>query len=215
MIPLLCDLEGDTVLVFGGGTVGARRARRLAREARVVVLSPSFADESFGGARLVRAAPGPSDAGPWIDRVGPAMVVAAADDADLNAAVAAAARERGVTYNRADTGGAAEGEVVIPAIAREDPVVVGVGTGGASPAVSRWLRREIEPLVEEAGAVARVAADVGEELRDRGVTGADRRDALRAVVEDEAVRRAATAEPRRARERAWSVATAALGDGER
>ena len=39
MIPLVHDVGGETVLVFGGGTVGARKARRFAREARVVARS--------------------------------------------------------------------------------------------------------------------------------------------------------------------------------
>jgi hypothetical protein len=41
MIPLLHDFTGATVLVFGGGTVGARKARRFASEADVVVVSGS------------------------------------------------------------------------------------------------------------------------------------------------------------------------------
>ncbi|MFC6768071.1 NAD(P)-dependent oxidoreductase, partial [Natrinema soli] len=39
MIPLLHDFTNATVLVFGGGHVGARKARRFAREARVLVVS--------------------------------------------------------------------------------------------------------------------------------------------------------------------------------
>jgi precorrin-2 dehydrogenase/sirohydrochlorin ferrochelatase len=38
MIPLLHDFSGETVLVFGGGRVGARKARRFAREAKVLEL---------------------------------------------------------------------------------------------------------------------------------------------------------------------------------
>ncbi len=40
MIPLLHDFADATVLIFGGGPVGARKARRFAREATVVVVSP-------------------------------------------------------------------------------------------------------------------------------------------------------------------------------
>ena len=42
MTPLFHDLRGETVLVFGGGSVGARKARRFATESRVVVVSPRF-----------------------------------------------------------------------------------------------------------------------------------------------------------------------------
>ncbi|MFC6772099.1 NAD(P)-dependent oxidoreductase, partial [Halorubrum pallidum] len=37
MIPLYHDFTGETVLVIGGGGVGARKASRFADEARVVV----------------------------------------------------------------------------------------------------------------------------------------------------------------------------------
>ena len=44
MIPLVHDFTGRTVLVLGGGAVGARKAQRFATEAHVVVVSPAFAD---------------------------------------------------------------------------------------------------------------------------------------------------------------------------
>ncbi|MDR9382052.1 MAG: NAD(P)-dependent oxidoreductase, partial [Natronomonas sp.] len=48
MIPLYHDFTDETVLVFGGGPVGARKARRFAREAAVVVVSPEFAADDYG-----------------------------------------------------------------------------------------------------------------------------------------------------------------------
>ncbi len=49
MIPLYHDFSDETVLIFGGGPVGARKARRFAAEARVVVVSPEFGNRDFGG----------------------------------------------------------------------------------------------------------------------------------------------------------------------
>lgn len=102
MIPLYHDFTGETVLVFGGGPIGARKARRFAEEARVVVVSPAFDADDFGGAALVRARPAPEDVEEWFDRTTPALAVAATDDDRVNDAVAAAARARGVLVNRAD-----------------------------------------------------------------------------------------------------------------
>ena len=144
MIPLLHDFEGQTVLVVGGGRVGARKARRFAREADVVVLSPDFADADFGGAERVRASPDPGAVGEWVDRTDPALVVAATDDEAVNDAVAAAARERNSLVNRADQAGERDpGSVVVPATVRDAAVVVAVATGGRSPALSRALRERI------------------------------------------------------------------------
>ena len=150
MIPLLHDFEGETVLVVGGGPVGARKARSFAREARTVVASPAFADRDFGDAELVRAAPAPGEVADWVDRLGPALVVAATDDDAVNEAAERAAREAGALVNRADrSGGRDAGSVVVPATVRDAPVVAAVATGGAAPALSKELRRRIEAEIPD------------------------------------------------------------------
>ncbi|ADJ14614.1 precorrin-2 dehydrogenase/sirohydrochlorin ferrochelatase family protein [Halalkalicoccus jeotgali] len=185
MIPLLHDFEGQTVLIFGGGSVGARKARRFSREARVVVVSPAFSG-AFDGSELVRAAPTPADVPEWFERADPALVVAATDDEELNEAVEREARERGVLVNRADTHGSREpGSVVVPATVREGGVVVSISTGGRSPALSRELRKRIEPELAGAGEMAELTAELREELAD--LSPERRREALRAVVSSSAV----------------------------
>jgi precorrin-2 dehydrogenase/sirohydrochlorin ferrochelatase len=192
VIPLVHDFEGETVLVFGGGSVGARKARRFAREARTVVLSPQFAEVDFGDAHLVRAAPDADGVAAWMAAADPALAVAATDDAALNAAIERVARERGVLVNRADRSGDRDaGGVVVPATLRDGPVGVAVTTSGTSPAVSRHLRDELDPVVAGAGLVARVVADLRTELRERPLTGAERRETVRAVAASPAVWEAA------------------------
>jgi len=143
MIPLAHDFTDETVLVFGGGSVGARKARHFAVEADVVVVSPAFADADFGDAELVRAAPESGEIAAWVERVDPVLVVAATDDVAINEAAAAAARERGALCNRADRSAAASvgdsedaetaGEGVVTA--SEGVETVGAGEGEvASPA---------------------------------------------------------------------------------
>ncbi|MFB6135481.1 MAG: bifunctional precorrin-2 dehydrogenase/sirohydrochlorin ferrochelatase [Halobacteriaceae archaeon] len=201
MIPLLHDFAGTTVLVVGGGRVGARKARRFAREARVVVVSPEFADADFGGAELVRAELAPETAADWLERVDPSLVVAATDDGDLNAAVCEAAREAGALRNRTDAHGERDpGSVVVPATARDGDVTVAVATGGKSPALSRRLRRRFEDELEGAGAMADLTADLRERLQREGVAPAERRAAVRAVVQSSRVwkgLRTGTPNPRR------------------
>jgi precorrin-2 dehydrogenase/sirohydrochlorin ferrochelatase len=173
VIPLVHDFEGEVVLIFGGGPVGARKARRFAEEARVVVVSPAFADEGFGESEFVRAAPDPDDVAAWIEAADPALVVAATDDDALNAAVGRAAGEAGVLVNRADRSGDRDrGSVVVPATVDDGPVGVAVTTGGTSPAVSRHLRRELEETVAGAGTVARVVGNLREALKTRSIAEA-------------------------------------------
>jgi precorrin-2 dehydrogenase/sirohydrochlorin ferrochelatase len=189
MIPLFHDFAGERVLVFGGGGVGARKARRFAREAEVLVVGPEFGDREFGGATLLRGAPDPGEVGEWIDRIDPALVVAATDDGPVNAAVEAAARERGILVNRADRSGERDpGSVVVPATARDDPVVVAIATGGRAPVLSGFLREDVETLIEDTGALAELLGELRDELDEHGVGTRHRRQALRSVVESEAVR---------------------------
>ncbi|MFC4357311.1 bifunctional precorrin-2 dehydrogenase/sirohydrochlorin ferrochelatase [Halobium salinum] len=201
MIPLFHDFAGETVLVVGGGSVGARKARRFAREARVVVVSPAFDArfddaESWGddvegegaGVDLVRAAPTPDSVGEWVRRAEPVLVVAATDDGELNAAVERAAREAGALVNRTDqSGGREAGSVVVPATVRDDPVTVAISTGGGSPALSKHLRERLEDELAGAGAMATLSAEVRADLKARGIAPERRRTAVRAVVRSDTV----------------------------
>ncbi|MFC7154056.1 bifunctional precorrin-2 dehydrogenase/sirohydrochlorin ferrochelatase [Halomarina halobia] len=206
MIPLLHDFTGRRVLVFGGGSVGARRARTFAREAEVIVVSPVFVGDgdgdgdgdgqgergegegdAYGGAELIRAAPAPEDVPAWFDRASPALVVAATDDPSLNGALAAEARDRGVLVNRADHAGRRDpGDVAVPATVRDGPVVVAVSTGGRSPALSRVLRERIGREIDGAGELARITGNLRERLRD-DYPPDERRAAVRAVVRSDRV----------------------------
>lgn len=212
MIPLLHDFTGARVLVFGGGSVGARRSRTFAREADVIVISPTFADESFGTAERIRAAPAPDDVDGWVDRIEPQLVVVATDDEELNSAIAAAARDQGVLVNRADRSGERDvGSVAVPAMVRSDPVVVGITTG--SPALSRVLRERIESQTEGAGELARISRALRSELQETHPPE-KRRDIMRAVVRSERVWKALGEGSANPNQVVREVIAAELGDTE-
>lgn len=185
MIPLLHDFSGQRVLVFGGGSVGARKARRFAREARVLVVSPEFSGE-FEGSELIRAAPTLESVENWFERARPALVVAATNKEELNAEIERVARDRGVLVNRTDTHGSREpGSVVVPATIREDPVVVSISTQGTSPTLSRYLRERLEPELAGAGEMATLTGELREALSS--LPAERRREVLRSVVSSSSV----------------------------
>jgi len=213
MIPLLHDFAGETVLVFGGGRVGARKARRFAREARVVVVSPDFVDADFGASERVRERPDPGDVASWFDRTEPALAVAATDDDALNTAVEREARERGLLVNRADESGDRDpGSVVVPATVRDDPVLAAVATGGRSPALSRHLRQQLEDEIDGAGEMATLTADIRADLKTEGVAPDERRVAVRAVVRSERVWKALDSRNAKPRQVAADVIADVTGD---
>lgn len=191
MIPLYHDFTDATVLIVGGGSVGARKAKRFAAEADVVVVSPTFADRfeeaEFPTVERVRAAPSPHDVSGWLDRVAPALVVAATDDNELNAAVAEAAADRDILLNRTDRAGDRPvGSVVVPATVDDGPVSVAISTGGQSPALARYLRERIDAEIDDAGAMATLTGRLRAELKQTEPPES-RRAMLRAVVRSPAV----------------------------
>jgi len=213
MIPLLHDFTGETVLVVGGGPVGARKARTFSTEADVVVVSPAFADREFGEARLVRAAPDEDGVREWVSRTEPALVVAATDDADLNDAAEAAARDHGALVNRADDHGEqAAGNVVVPATVRDDPVLAAIATGGQAPALSKHLREEFEREFAGAGEMAELTGSLRTELKATDMSPEARRDAVRAVVRADEVWKALDSGSTKARQVAEDVIGYQPGD---
>jgi len=213
MIPLYHEFADETVLVFGGGPVGARKARRFAREADVVVVSPEFTEDDYREAALVRAAPDAEGVAGWFDRVEPALAVAATDLDPVNEAVEREARRRGALINRADhSDERGPGGVVVPATVRDGDVAVSISTGGASPALAKELRRRIEAELDGAGELAAITADVRAELKARGVDPDRRRQAVRAAVRSPRVWKDLGGGASNARQTVDAVVDAALGE---
>lgn len=136
--PLFLDLEGRDVVIVGGGGVAARKAASLQTHgARVTVVAPAFAPELEATEVTLRRRgyePGDLD--------GAAMVIAATDDAAINAAVAAECRRRGILVNVVDD--TALCDFIVPAVVESGSIQLAVSTGGQSPALARKLKADLE-----------------------------------------------------------------------
>ena len=157
-LPLVVTLAGRRCLVVGGGPVAARRARSLLESgARVTVVAPQVTDELEGLASTIRSSPRSSPRSSSRSSLGSLgirrrryrageaagyeLVVTATGVRAVDAAVVADAMSAGVLVNGA--GRDAPGTVQLPAVHRRGSVTVAVSTGGASPALARWLRDRI------------------------------------------------------------------------
>lgn len=159
-------------MVVGGGEVANRKARKLLQaRAKVVVISPEVRPELESMAAEVHRRPYREG-----DLKGAALVFAATDAREVNAAVAREARKRGVPVNVADN--PSEGDFALPSILRRGQLQVAVSTGGASPTLARRIRRELEEVFgfEWAGIV--------EELSRARRDGRKAEDELEEVVEE-------------------------------
>ncbi len=140
MYPLVLRLAGRAVLVVGGGAVGARRIRGLLDDdAQVTVVDPAPSDAverlaDDEAVTLVRRGYVETDVdGQW-------LVHACTDDPEVNAAVAAAAEQRGTWCVRADDGAASA--AVTPASGAVDGLSVAVSAGG-DPGRARDVRDNV------------------------------------------------------------------------
>ena len=170
--PVILDVSGRRCLVVGGGPVAARRARGLlVSGARVTVVAPEVVTAidrlavgsrrrhgpptgtaalvapaapayrrrrqhgGMGGSEIVRRRYQAGEAARYD------LVVTATGAPDVDRAVVSDALAAAVPVNSADQD--SPGSVQLPAVHRDGPVVVAVSTGGASPALARWLRDRI------------------------------------------------------------------------
>ena len=179
--PLLLRLQGRRVVGVGGGAVAAGKLVPLARDhgADVHVIAPEAVSELTDVADWeAREYAGPGDL------VGAALVVAATDDAHVNARVAADAEGLEVWCVRSDAADA--GTAAIPATVRRGSLLLSVSTDGRSPTLSRWVR---EQLAQTYGPEFAALTDLLADLRvDPQITAslaarsdADRRQAWRSL----------------------------------
>jgi precorrin-2 dehydrogenase/sirohydrochlorin ferrochelatase len=103
------------------------------------------------------------------DLAGHRLAFVATDDGTANAAVAQDGAAAGVWVNAADDPDHCD--FILPSVLRRGHLEVAVATGGASPALSRAVREELEAyFTADHAALADVAADVRRGLRASGRT---------------------------------------------
>jgi precorrin-2 dehydrogenase/sirohydrochlorin ferrochelatase len=117
------------------------------------------------------------------DVVGRFLVVAATSDRSVNADVSTAASERSTLCNVADDPELCS--FILPAIVRRGPIVVGVSTGGASPALAQRIRSDVAALIgPEHAALAHRLAELRPWAKRELATYEERRDYFQALVEE-------------------------------
>ena len=165
--PVNLDLRGRACLVVGAGAVAAEKVDDLlaaGAEVHVVATEVGSAISALAAAGSLTVderayASGDLDA-VW-------FAVAATDDPAVNAAVRADGEVRHIFVNAADD--PANCSAMLPARVRRGDLLVTYSTGGASPALSSWLRRQGEEIYgTEYAALVELVAEVRQARMDRG-----------------------------------------------
>ncbi len=167
--PIMLNLRGRMAVVVGAGQVGLRRVRSLLQcGAKVRVISPNDPDTSdVPDVELLGE--------PYRPELleGATLVLGCTSDRQLNATIARDARRIGAMVNVADQPDLCD--FFLPAVARDDDVVLAVGSGGNAPALAVRLRDSAKNSLPDR--IGEFAAVLGE-LRQRA----------RTLIDDEARR---------------------------
>ena len=140
--PVYLNLQDKPVLVVGAGEIAVQKITALLDAgAQVHVVAPEADPTMEHLARekkidLSRRGYRPSD----MDGV--RLVIAATDDTTLQPQIAEEARRRGLWVNVVDVPSLCD--FIAPAIVRRGDVQIAVSTGGAAPALSKYLRQKLE-----------------------------------------------------------------------
>jgi uroporphyrin-III C-methyltransferase/precorrin-2 dehydrogenase/sirohydrochlorin ferrochelatase len=107
-------------------------------------------------------------------------IVAIEDDGEAEAAIARL-KARGILVNATDR--PALCDFTLPAIVDRDPVLIAVGTGGASAGLAKAVRQRIEALLPATlGTLASALSAARPAIRERWQTAAERRRAIDAAL---------------------------------
>ncbi len=155
-LPLFLRLIGRTVILLGEGEAAEAKRRLLERAGAILT-----GDESAQAAIAVVALEG-----------------------DEAAAAAARLKARSLLVNVVDRPDLCD--FTTPAIVDRDPVLIAIGTGGASAGLAKALRQRLEAILPPSlGTIASGLSAARAALRARWPDGADRRRAIDAALAED------------------------------
>ncbi len=140
--PIFLELKNRRCLVIGGGEIALWKTKSLLEcGARVQVVAPRI---NAGLKMLIRR-----KKISWISETfrpehlnGMELVIAATDHKKTNALAAREAKKRNVWINVADQ--PALCGFILPSVVRRGKLTIAVSTGGISPALSKWIRQDLQ-----------------------------------------------------------------------
>ena len=187
-------LEGKTVLIFGGGVQGERKAKKIAaHKPRLVVISRDFTEGLLelaerGAVTLIeRELDAETDALAALMSEA-VLVITATDNHQLNVCIADAARGRGILVCAVDMPEICD--FYFPAVAQKGSIRVGLCTNGKSPLMSRLLRQRIEKIITEEDVLQVELQAHARKLAREKIQGWEaRREALYRIAGDQEIKR--------------------------
>jgi precorrin-2 dehydrogenase / sirohydrochlorin ferrochelatase len=183
----MMNLEGRRVIVVGGGRVAARKVAGLLESgAEVVVISPKLDSElknlcDAGQVEWVADAFDES----VLDRYpGASLLFGTTDQRGVNLKVFTAANNRGILCNIADKPDLCT--FIVPAVISQGDLLIAVSTGGASPALARRIREDLEKRFgPEYAAMTQLMAEIRKQVLRSGSASDDNKKLFLEIVDSE------------------------------
>jgi uroporphyrin-III C-methyltransferase / precorrin-2 dehydrogenase / sirohydrochlorin ferrochelatase len=164
--PIFLRLEGQPVLVVGGGAIAARKIDLLRKaQAQVTVVAPELTEAltvlaTHGAIKYIAQEFRPEH----LD--GMRLAIAATSRQAVNAWVAHQAEVRNIPVNVVDD--RALSRFIMPAIVDRSPVIVAVSSGGDAPVLTRRLREKLEAILpSRLGRLAELAGTLRGKIKRR------------------------------------------------
>ncbi|NHN30118.1 precorrin-2 dehydrogenase/sirohydrochlorin ferrochelatase family protein [Paenibacillus agricola] len=142
--PLFANLTGKACAIVGGGAVAERKAASLLEAgALVTVISPACSAQMESWVQQGKLALVREGYRAGMSAVAQAtLVFAATDSYEINESIRLEAESLGKLVTVADhTAGSG---FIVPAVVRRGRLLIAVSTGGASPAVAKKIKQELE-----------------------------------------------------------------------
>jgi precorrin-2 dehydrogenase/sirohydrochlorin ferrochelatase len=142
LFPMFLKLEGRNCLVLGAGSVGEQKIRSLldcGAHLRVIAPTASASVQEWAQSGLLT----------WLQREfessdldGAYLVVAATSDVEVNHAIYAESKARGILCNVVDDPPYCD--FYYPALVRRGHLQIAISTAGLSPALAQRIRKQLE-----------------------------------------------------------------------
>jgi precorrin-2 dehydrogenase/sirohydrochlorin ferrochelatase len=172
--PMFLRVAGRRCLVVGGGRVAEQKVTALVEAAaRVTVISPTVTPriEALAAMQAVAYHPRQYASG---DVRGFFLAFGATDDEEAQHQLAEDARAAGVLLNVADRPEMCD--FIVPAVMEQGDLVIATSTGGASPALAKRIRRELQQSFgPEYAEALQLLQRLRAHLAERVVSAAERR----------------------------------------
>lgn len=186
-LPLFIDMSSRKVTIFGGGKVGERKALLFKDFAPVTVISTSFTNllhecSEKGEIELVNSDISDLTTSQIEDFVKDSfIVITATNNPELNEKIRELTEKSDALVNAVNFAG----DLIIPSVIRQDPVLLGISTTGSSPALSKYMRLKLEEVITPAyGQMAKLQDECREFLKEKIHKESERKDILWEILEN-------------------------------